>query len=244
MNDKKKYFIEHLNIIQDLISENVPKLEISRILDVKYATLDKYLKKFGIVYHGNQSRKGINRFSERTPLDEILCENGKFISASKLRKRLIEEHIKEEKCEMCHNSEWMGQKIPLELHHKNNNHYDNRLDNLQILCSNCHSLVHGYSNNVKKKSKLNKKILVKENNVENKKVRYCVKCGKELRNGQKKYCSLKCFNDNKSKKPSCEKLEDVLYKTNYNLSATGRFFNVSDNAVRKWVKSYGIIFKK
>ena len=40
---------------------------------------------------------------------------------------------------------WQGKKLPLELHHKNNNHYDNSLINLQILCPNCHSIQEGNS---------------------------------------------------------------------------------------------------
>ena len=46
------------------------------------------------------------------------------------RKRLIEDGIKEAKCERCGNSEWMGMPIPLELHHIDFNHYNNSLDNL------------------------------------------------------------------------------------------------------------------
>jgi 5-methylcytosine-specific restriction endonuclease McrA len=75
--------------------------------------------------------------------------SNKFIPASRLRRKLIEDGVKENKCERCGNSEWMGEPIPLELHHINGNHYDNRLENLQILCSNCHMQVHGYSNNKK-----------------------------------------------------------------------------------------------
>ena len=62
------------------------------------------------------------------------------------RRKLIEEGIKEEKCEICGFSEWMGKPIPLELHHKDFNHYNNSLDNLQILCANCHMQAHNYCN--------------------------------------------------------------------------------------------------
>lgn len=34
----------------------------------------------------------------------------------------------------------MGVYLPLELHHKDCNHFNNTLDNLQILCPNCHSI--------------------------------------------------------------------------------------------------------
>lgn len=40
------------------------------------------------------------------------------------------------KCETCGTSEWMGQSVPLNLHHKTNK--DNVRDNLLLLCPNCH----------------------------------------------------------------------------------------------------------
>lgn len=41
-------------------------------------------------------------------------------------------------------SEWMGKPIPLELHHKDGNHYNNDLSNLEILCPNCHAQTDNY----------------------------------------------------------------------------------------------------
>ena len=54
-------------------------------------------------------------------------------------KKLVEYGIKQYKCEICGISEWNGKKIVLELHHKNGKHSDNQIDNLEILCPNCHS---------------------------------------------------------------------------------------------------------
>ena len=42
-------------------------------------------------------------------------------------------------CEECGISEWMNKPISMELHHKDGNHNNNNLDNLEILCPNCHS---------------------------------------------------------------------------------------------------------
>lgn len=62
------------------------------------------------------------------------------IPSHRLRIRLIEDGIKEAKCELCGNTQWAGEPIPLELDHLNNDHWDCRLENLQVICPNCHAL--------------------------------------------------------------------------------------------------------
>lgn len=108
---------------------------MSRKLNCNYKTMKTYLKKLGINYQGNSNRKGMNHFEQRKPLNDILQSS---CSNSKKRIRLIEEGIKKNCCERCGLSEWMGKPIPLELHHIDFNHHNNSIDNLQILCSNCH----------------------------------------------------------------------------------------------------------
>lgn len=145
MNSKLEYIKENLDVINEMIKDNRPKFEIARALGVKYDTLNKNLKLLGIEYAGNPNRKGIPHLEGRVLMEEYFNGN-RNVTASKLRSKLIEEGIKEERCECCGLSEWMGKKIPLELHHINGNHYDNRLENLQILCSNCHMQAHNYCN--------------------------------------------------------------------------------------------------
>ena len=48
------------------------------------------------------------------------------------------------KCECCGNTEWLGQPINLEVHHIDDNHQNNNLDNIQLLCPNCHSYTDNY----------------------------------------------------------------------------------------------------
>lgn len=57
-------------------------------------------------------------------------KSGQHITSSKLKEKLIREGIKKEECELCGAKEWLGKKLPLELHHKNGNHFDNGLNNL------------------------------------------------------------------------------------------------------------------
>jgi 5-methylcytosine-specific restriction endonuclease McrA len=47
--------------------------------------------------------------------------------------------LKEARCERCGLTEWLGKPAPLQLHHVNGDGKDNRPENLQILCPNCHS---------------------------------------------------------------------------------------------------------
>ena len=47
-------------------------------------------------------------------------------------------------CEQCHNTLWLGQPINLEVHHKDGNHNNNSLYNLQLLCPNCHSYTENF----------------------------------------------------------------------------------------------------
>lgn len=76
-----------------------------------------------------------------TALSYINTTNPK---SSIIREKLIEDGIKESKCEICGvEGIWMGKRLPLELHHKDGNHFNNTLENLQILCPNCHAIQEG-----------------------------------------------------------------------------------------------------
>ena len=63
---------------------------------------------------------------------------------NKIRQRLFEEGIKEEKCEICGLTEWLGNKIPLELDHIDGNRYNHSIENLRIICPNCHAQTDNY----------------------------------------------------------------------------------------------------
>lgn len=245
MNSKSDYLKEHLSLIQDLIDKNTPKSEISRILKVKQETLNAFLKSVGIEYKGNPSRKGLPHYSERVSVFYYL-ETNKNITASKLRKLLIRDGVKEEKCECCGLSEWMGQKIPLELHHVNFNHNDNRLENLKILCSNCHSIAHDYCN-----TKHNKELFIDTDALNNLNTsneidkQYIIKKEKNTRNKSLNPTEKEIeyhIKERKCERPSKEELDILIHEKPF--LHIGKMYGVSDNAVRKWCKQYGLEHRK
>ena len=102
-----------------------------------YKIIAERMNKLNITF-GKKYKKNITGKIERIPLEEILIINSEY-NRTKLRERLIQEGLKEYKCEICGISEWLDKPISLQLHHLNGIHNDNRLSNLQMLCPNCHS---------------------------------------------------------------------------------------------------------
>ncbi len=73
-------------------------------------------------------------------LSEILVCNSTYTNIAKLKERIIKAGILEYRCECCGNKGvWNGQKLTLQLDHKNGDHTNHSINNLRFLCPNCHS---------------------------------------------------------------------------------------------------------
>jgi len=139
--------------------------------------------------------------NQKYSLDEILVKNSTYQNSETLKRRLVREGLMEYKCNKCGIDKWNNKHISLHLEHKNGKHNDNRIENIELLCPNCHSQTKTYASKNRKRPKFVYNI------VEN--------------------------------KPQKEELKKMLEETSY--CAVGRKYGVSDNAVRKWAKRYGII---
>ena len=135
--------LERREDILTWISENRSKAFMARELNCKQETLNKYLKQMEIVYDGNQSGKGLTKKSNGMTLIDYLNKSVD-IQSNKVRKKLLQEGYKEHRCEKCGLTEWLGNPIPLELHHIDGDKNNNTLENFQLLCPNCHAFTDSY----------------------------------------------------------------------------------------------------
>ena len=130
--------------IEKWIEEGQSKAFMARELGCNPKTINPLLERLNLEYKGNQSGKGlIKSKTNKWNLIKYLA-NSTDIQSNKVRKKLLEEGYKEYKCECCGNSEWMGNPIPLELHHIDGNRYNNVVENFQLLCPNCHAFTDSY----------------------------------------------------------------------------------------------------
>jgi len=132
-----------------------------------------------------------------------------------LKKRLIKFNILKYECAKCKNNGiWQNEKLILQLEHKNGLSDDNRIENLEFLCPNCHSQTSTFAGRALNKHR------VKPSEI-NPNWRFAPK-----------------YKTRKVIRPEKEILEKEM-KTNTMVSL-GKKYGVSDNAVRKWCKNYGI----
>ena len=233
--------------IIELLNKGVYKQEICKILQCKPNTLNKYLKILGL----ESSVKKQIHIEQK--LEEYLKEDIAIGWTNRFKYKLINAGLKEHKCECCYIKEWLGQKTPIELHHKNGIRSDNRLENLELLCPNCHAMTDNYkSKNIKKE--INKKCICLCGNKkgvrslhcrdcytkqikEEKEIKKCKDCENKINQDSIRCLMCQKFEQRKVKKrPTIEVLLSEVVKLGY--CAVGRKYGVSDNSIRKWIK-YG-----
>ena len=104
-------------------------------------------------FEATKISKGIYK---KIPLSEICVKNSTYKNTSKLKINLVKAKILEYKCSTCELSEWLGKPISLQLDHINGVNNDNRIENLRLLCPNCHSQTDTYAGKKLKKEKIKK----------------------------------------------------------------------------------------
>ncbi len=195
------------------------------------------------LHYGSTKGKHFNRRkSKEYVLQHYFISNAK-IARHVVREYIIKYNLIPYKCELCGNEGvWNGQKIALELDHKNGKNNDHRLENLRWLCPNCHATTDTYrGRNLKKKNRINK-VVLKSKIPKTRKIAYCKRCGKVVHIGSD-YC-VECahFLQRRTDRPSRNKLKELIRTQSFR--AIGRLYSVSDNTISKWCESYELPNKK
>lgn len=132
-------------------NESKSMAEACSKLKLHFNTFARYAKKFGC-YKPNMPGKGLikNRPSYIKTQD-ILNNKHQNFQTFKLKNRLIKEGLKENKCECCGIVSWNNKSLNMQLDHIDGNRFNHRLENLKILCPNCHAQTDTFrAKNIKK----------------------------------------------------------------------------------------------
>lgn len=127
------------DMIIDAIGSSITMSEAQSKLLMSFSSFKRRAKKLG-VYSPNQGGKGTNKPSNRKiPTKDILDGLHPQYQTFKLKSRLLNEGMMKNECFVCGITEWNGKSLPLELDHIDGNPTNHNIDNLRMLCPNCHS---------------------------------------------------------------------------------------------------------
>jgi len=188
-----------------------------------------------------------HNWSRRIPTEDILVENSSYVNSTNLKMRLLKEGLLKYKCSECGIDEWNDKPLSLQLEHKNGIHTDNRIENLCLLCPNCHSQTPTYCGKNGKTVNIKQDLLSLKDTSNVKagyrkiKINKCIDCDKIISD-----CGIRCkscagFKNNPPKIswPLDEDLLQMVQNSNY--TKVAKELGVSDNAVRKRLKKRGLI---
>lgn len=243
-----KYNFDSLNleVVKDIVKKSSNYSNVLRELNFSTHSsirkrLQDYLKKNNIdTSHFTMKQTPFEGGVFDLDLFKDYLKSHKRLDTVPLKEKLFKYGIKERKCERCGRSEWEGEDIPLHLHHINFNHYDNSLENLQILCANCHDQIHHIIDPNKNSIERNYNILINNKTTEeifdSDNVSKCKICGKIITKGANYCdgCKKKIISENGA--PSREELINS-FKECRTLVEMGRKYNVTDKVVKRWLRA-------
>lgn len=137
-------------------ARHITMLAAANEIGIPYNTFIRRAKNLG-VYKPNQGGKGTSKpykGGNAIPLSEILEGKHPQYQTFKLKHRLYENGLKENKCEKCGTDKWNNKDIQCQLEHVDGDKTNHRLLNLEILCPNCHSQTETYCGKNKGKNKI------------------------------------------------------------------------------------------
>lgn len=132
-------------ILESAVKQSVSWAAVCRLVGAKALTGSQtHIKKVSVKYKLDFSHftgQGHNKGKTYLKRDALTyCFKGSTEPSSRLKQKLVRDGYKKDQCEKCGISEWLGEKLSLELDHIDSDHFNNEFENLQILCPNCHTV--------------------------------------------------------------------------------------------------------
>ena len=198
--------------------------------------ITKVIKRLAIdtthfVSQAHNKGKVLSKLTKEDILKQLTIKDAMHMRQSHSLKLLLYKFgLKNEVCEECGMLPiWNGKKISFHLDHKNGNRLDDRLENLRILCPNCHSQTATFSK---------RKLENKQDKVHSIIVKLCSGCGVTIGKRSKSGLCSKCAGKLQSK--ICDKDTLIALLKNNSCSSIGRRFGVSGTTIKRWVYSYDL----
>lgn len=169
----------------------------------------------------------IRHTPRKLTVEQVFCKNS-TVTQTTLREWYKKGQYTEYCCAICGISKWNNQPLSLRLDHIDGDKNNNILYNLRWLCPNCDSQQDTYcGRNIKYKNPPN----------------FCIDCGKPITSQKSKKVQrcAECAAIHRRKvkdRPNKEDLYRQLCQSSF--VAVGKRYGVTDNAVRKWCRLYGI----
>ena len=101
-------------------------------------------------WHAAVQRGAVVARPHPMPIERLLVADT-YRCRHNVKSRVLAEGLKENCCEECGLTQWLGRPLSMALHHVNGDGRDNRLENLLLLCPNCHSQTHNFSGRGRKR---------------------------------------------------------------------------------------------
>lgn len=185
-----------------------------------YRFARRHIKRLSLdTSHFTGQSHGKSGMAHFVPTEELLQRTA--TAGTHLKHRLIREGRLSYECAECGLSDWRGKPLSLQMDHIDGDRSHNNIENLRLLCPNCHTQTPTFGRRGYKRSKVKGR---------------CADCNTEVHRTSHRCGRCAKQAQEKTPWPTYEELQAAVATTS--LSAVGRTYGVSPNAVAKRLKSH------